>query len=101
MLKEANELNERRKRRISLDELIETVAVHMGIEAEEILSSSRKRLISKARALISYLAICEMGYSGTEVSRNLDIKGASVSECVERGKKILENESDIRQNLIS
>ena len=98
----------------------------MEIKPEETLSSSRKRLISKARALISYLAICEMGYSGIEVSRNLDIKGASVSECVETcplmperlpatlslarragsdgrrgGKKILENESDIRQNLIS
>ena len=61
----------------------------MDIEKDEVLSSSRKRLIGKARAIIAYQAIREMGYKGAEVSKVLSIRGSSVSQCVERGKKFL------------
>ena len=65
------------------------VSKHMDIEKDELLSSSRKRLIGEARAIIAYQAIHEMGYKGTEVSKVLGIRGSSVSQCVERGKKLL------------
>ena len=63
------------------------------------MSSSRKRLIGKARAIIAYQAIHEMGYKGTEVSKVLR-RGSSVSQCVER-KKILDNRPDLRHKLIN
>jgi len=43
----------------------------------------------------------EMGYKGTEVSKVLSIRGSSVSQCVERGKKILDNRPDLRHTLIN
>ena len=82
-LEEADELGDRRIRtKISLKELISLVSKHMDIEKDELLSSSRKRLIGEARAIIAYQAIHEMGYKGTEVSKVLGIRGSSVSQCL-------------------
>jgi len=36
-----------------------------------------------------YLAVDELGYSGDDVARSLRISGRGVSDCRERGKKIL------------
>ena len=101
-LEEADELGDRRIRtKISLRELISLVSKHMDIEKDELLSSSRKRLIGEARAIIAYQAIHEMGYKGTEVSKVLGIRGSSVSQCVERGKKIVGSRPNLRYKLIN
>lgn len=101
-LEEADELGDRRIRtKISLRELISLVSKHMDIEKDELLSSSRKRLIGEARAIIAYQAIHEMGYKGTEVSKVLGIRGSSVSQCVERGKKIVDSRANLRYKLIN
>ncbi len=101
-LEEANELEDRRiTSQISLREFISIVSEHMDIKKDDLLSSSRKRLIGKARAIIAYHAIREMGYEGTEVSKVLGISGSSVSQCVERGKKIFDSRPNLRHKLIN
>ena len=42
-----------------------------------------------------------MGYKGTEVSKVLGIRGSSVSQCVERGKKIVGSRPNLRYKLIN
>ena len=65
------------------------------------LSRSRKRIIGKARALIAYYSIYEMGYKGAEVGRALRIAGPSVSQCIERGKILVGTEPEMYQKLIN
>jgi len=91
-LKGANELHERSiKSRISITELIERVSKDRKIDIKDLISSNRKRQISNTRAIISYLAAIELRYSGTKIASELRLSEKSVSRCIERGKKLLDN----------
>ena len=57
--------------------------------------------LGKARALIAYYSIYEMGYKGAEVGRALRIAGPSVSQCIERGKILVDTEPEMYQKLIN
>jgi hypothetical protein len=95
-LKEADELHERSiKHSISLAELIEKVTHDIGIDIKELLSSKRKQEISNARAIISYLAAIELGYSGVKIAAALKLSEKSVSRCIDRGKRILDNDKQM------
>ena len=59
----------------------------------------RKREISRARAVLCYLAVDEMDYSGEELARILEISGRGVSDCRDRGKIIIDNPEIIREYL--
>ena len=92
-LKEADELHERSiKHSISLAELIEKVTHDIGIDIKELLSSKRKQEISNARAIISYLSAIELGYSGVKIAAALKLSEKSISRCIDRGKRILDND---------
>ncbi len=102
VLEEANELEERRiKNKISLEELLQKVSADMEIELKELMSPSRRTKISMARAVVSYWAVREMGYPGIEIGRILNLTGPAVTKCVERGKKILDENEELRYKLIS
>ena len=49
-----------------------------------------------ARALVSYLAVKEMDYSGVEISRTLKLIGPEVTKCVKKGKNIIFNDENLR-----
>ncbi len=90
VIKDANEvLDQGAKFDISLVELISRVCDKFGIRVKDLVSKSRKRQLSQARGVVCYLAVDELGYSGNEVARRLRISGRGVSDCRERGKKIL------------
>ena len=102
VLEEGNELEERRiKNKISLEELLQKVSADMEIELKELMSPSRRTKISMARAIVSYWAVREMGYPGIEIGRILNLTGPAVTKCVERGKKILDENEELRYKLIS
>jgi len=102
VIQDKNELEEKRlEKKIPLDELIRLVSDFLGIEKSEVFSRSRKRIIGKARALIAYYSIHEMGYKGAEVGRALRIAGPSVSQCIERGKILVDTEPKMYQKLIN
>ncbi len=75
--------------KIPLSDLIEKIASQLDLKAEAIISSNRKREISDARAIISFLAVTGMGYSASEVGRSIGISWVNVGRCVERGAKVL------------
>jgi len=100
VIQDKNELEEKRlEKKIPLDKLIRLVSDFLRIEKSKIFSRSRKRIIGKARALIAYYAIYEMGYKGAEVGRALRIAGSSVSQCIERGKNLVDTEPEMYQKL--
>ena len=96
VLKEANELEERRVRnKISLDELIERVAKDSKIDTKELLSSKRNQKISNARAIISYLAAIELKHTGTNIAKALMLSGKSIGRCVGKGKKFIDSDQGL------
>ncbi len=91
VMKDANEvLDQTAKFDISLDELISRVCAKFEIRVKDLVSKSRKRYLSQARGVVCYLAVDKLGYSGDNVARSLRISGRGVSDCRERGKKILD-----------
>ena len=89
----------RMRNRISIDQLILKVAANIDIDMEELKSSKRNGRISRARAIISYVAVNQLEYNASEVARKLRISGMGVGKCVDRGKKILDNAEIIREYL--
>jgi chromosomal replication initiation ATPase DnaA len=90
VLREANAMDIKRKARIPLSELIGKVTGFFGIEGEDLLMGRRKREASSARALVSYLAVQEMGYRFTEVGQALNIHPVNIARSLEKGEKVFD-----------
>jgi len=100
VLKNANEvLDQTAKFDISLDELISKVCAKREIKVKDLISKSRKRYLSQARGVVCYLAVDELGYRGDDVARSLRISGRGVSDCRQRGSKILDKPEMIDEYL--
>ena len=98
ILGQSDEIYEIRMRnRISVDELIRKVATNIDVDMDDLKSSKRNRKVSYARAVISYLAVNQLGCTASQVVRKLGISGMGVGKCVERGKKSLEKSEIIRE----
>jgi hypothetical protein len=99
-LKGANELHERSiKSRISLTELIKRVSKDRNIVLKDLISSKRKKDISNTRAIISYLAAIELRHSGAKIASELRLSEKSVSRCIERGEKLIDNDKELLEYL--
>ncbi len=72
--------------------------------------SKRKPKISNTRAIISYLAAIELGYTGAKIASELRLSEKSVSRClprrsrrsywgIERGQKFLDNDKELLEHL--
>jgi REP element-mobilizing transposase RayT len=84
---------------ISLQDLVSKVCSRFEITFDELTSGRRKRNLSQARAVLCYLAVDKLGYSGENMARTLGISGRGVSDCRDRGKKILDNPETISEYL--
>ncbi len=82
--------------KISLTQLIERVAFHLDLNRERIISASRKKEITEARALVCHFAINNLSYSASEVARSLAISRVNAGRCAERGIKILDFYGDLK-----
>ncbi len=60
LMKAGEEWKKAKQNKIPLAQLIGKVASHLDLKEESILSASRRREISEARSIISYLAINDM-----------------------------------------
>jgi chromosomal replication initiation ATPase DnaA len=87
VLREANAKDVKRKARIPLLELIGKVKTFLGMQGEDLLTGRRKREVSSARVLVSYLAVQEMGYRFTEVGQALNIHPVNIARSLEKGEK--------------
>jgi putative transposase len=91
-LKVANEAMERksalRAQGIGLDEIARRVASILGMNTAEIWAQGRYRHIVKARSLLCYWAVRELGSSMASLSKMLNISIPAVSKSVVRGEKI-------------
>jgi len=100
ILQESDEIYEMKTRnRISLDDLILKVSTNVDLDMEDLKSSKRNRKVSYARAVISYLAVNQLGWNASDVARKLRISGMGVGKCVDRGTKLLDKPEIIKEYL--
>jgi hypothetical protein len=76
---------------------VETLKVDRG----DLCSGDRRSLVSKARSVISYVAVRELGYSGVDVAQFLNLSGAGVAKSIEKGKRIILGDEVLKGKLIS
>ena len=65
-----------------VEELIEIVAQRLSLEPKLICSGRRQQKYSKARSLVAWLAVEEVGHSAAEVARFLGISRMGVQKAV-------------------
>ena len=96
VLLEANEGYERRYelkgKGFDLDRIAERVAEILGMTKEEAFSGGRQRNKVKARSLLCFWAVRDLGLSLRELSRRLGLSGPGVGYAVERGEVIAQQD---------
>ena len=85
-----------KKKKMPLEQLIKAVTFHLDLKEASLISASRKRQVSEARGIICHLAVNDLGYSTSEVSRALSINRENAGRCSVRGKKAINKYSDLR-----
>ena len=63
------------------------VCEHLELEKDAITSRSRRSPVALGRGLIGYLAVNELGISGTEVARHLRVDRSTISRAAMRIEK--------------
>ena len=103
VLRDANQSDRpgKREKRVPLEEMVKRISEIFKVDKGDLCSGNLKNLVSKARSVISYVAVREMGYSGVEVGQLLNLSGAGVTKCVEKGKTIISSNEGLTKKLIS
>jgi hypothetical protein len=73
---------------ITFDSIIERVATHFGMTIENVLSPGKQPQRVRARSAVAFLAVRQLGMTGTEVGRRLGISQSAVSRAVARGESL-------------
>ncbi len=72
----------------SFDWLVGRVARQLEIEPKEVLAPGKYALNVKARSLLCYWGVRELGMTTVELAKRLDLAQPTVSQAVKRGQKI-------------
>jgi REP element-mobilizing transposase RayT len=93
VLKEAEEDQERKNRLVKQGYDLETIATRaaesLDVEASDIWAGGKDRKRVKARSLLCYWAVRELGMNMMELSRVLGMSPSGVSLSVKRGERLL------------
>ena len=84
---------------ISLPALIDKVAHCYKIDPENLKSASKERPFTEARRVLCYIAVRQLGYKCSEVSKALSISAVTVSKAVSVGRKLSEVDKIYKQML--
>lgn len=72
-----------------LEALVRSVCARTGVPAAAVRRGSRHRAVSRARAIVCYLAVGELGISGRTAARFLGITPGGVSQLLRRGEALV------------
>ena len=96
LMKAGEEWEKRQTNNTTLADLIEKIASHLDLKTERIMSGSRQKKISEARALVCHFAIDHLSYSASEVARSLAIRRVNAGRWSDRGKNVLDRYEDLK-----
>jgi putative transposase len=71
-----------------LEKIAMRVSSELGVEPEQVWATGKHPITVKARSLMCYWAVRELGFSATELSKKLGISQPSASISVQRGEQI-------------
>jgi putative transposase len=77
---------------VNLDHLRRVVTNLMNIIPENLVGPSKIRKVTRARILFCYWAVRDLGFSMTDVSKQLKISLPTVSVAVQKGEKLVRDE---------
>ncbi len=83
--------------RISVSELLTTVAEHFNIPEESFTLKTRAPEITIARGIFCYLSVRKHGFTAAEIARTLRLTRSGVCMAVRRGEKILAESPGMRK----
>ncbi|KPA11594.1 transposase [Candidatus Magnetomorum sp. HK-1] len=69
-------------KRIDLEKLAEKICNKFDISMNELCSGSRRKIVIKARQIVSWLAVRELGYTGADVAYFLGVTNSCVTRIV-------------------
>jgi hypothetical protein len=81
----------RSKKGMPVDEIVKRVCGEYKIEAGELVRNTRTAKIAEVRAVICYLAVRIVGYSGVVVGSYVNLERAGVSRAAARGERIVKS----------
>jgi len=84
---------------IPLTKVIERVAALFEIELHSLKRHRRTRPVVEARDVICYFAVREVGHSGAEVARGLNMTRSAVSIAAGHGEKLVWSNRSLRDRL--
>ena len=91
-LRGRRELESKFSRSMEIEEIVTKVCHHFGIDPQELRLKTRAARIVDARSVICHLAVRQIGHSGVEVGRHVNLRRAGVSIAASRGEKIVNND---------
>jgi putative transposase len=86
-----------KKKRIGIEELINSVGKVFGVRGAEVIGGSQRQAVSLARSVACYLASGDLGITGSELSRELNLTPAAIHYAVLRGEKYLVENKDVEE----
>ena len=97
VLDAANEQLERRymlaAKGFDFEKVAQRVTKVFGIKMDQVLAAGKHPQTVKARSLLCYWAVRELGMNGMDVARKLGLSQSSVSKSAKRGEKIASTEN--------
>ena len=90
VLRETGKEEEVKRAKIPLSKLVGQVTESFKVDLEDLVLGRRKREVSSARALVSYVAVHKMGYRFTEVGEVLKVHPVTVARSLEKGKQVFQ-----------
>ena len=75
-------------RGFDFEKVVQRVAAVFGIEVEQVLAAGKHPPTVKARSVLCYWAVRELGMNGTDIAEKLGCSQSSVSKSAKRGEAI-------------
>ena len=72
----------------TLETLSDKIACHFNLEPSQLFTPTKSPMIVKARSLMCYYAVRELGLTATSLARRIGLKQPAISISVSRGEKI-------------
>jgi len=90
-LRGRKELADRLPAGLSIGQLLGRVADEFGLKVEEIKRRGKNKVLADARAVVSYFAVRELGYNGSELGKMLYLSRSGVSVAAKRGAELVQS----------
>jgi putative transposase len=78
------------KQKALLDGLLRTAAKRFEVKRGEVVGGSRRRVVSRCRQVVSYVAVSELGIPAVRVAKLLGVSVPSVLQAIEKGRDLVD-----------